>query len=429
MQTRLHHLDALRATAMLLGIVLHASLAYTGGPWIVRDDARGSFAAIFLAIHGFRMQLFFLLSGFFTALLWRRYGLAGMLRHRAARIALPLLIGMFTIVPAGWVVVNWAGAAQTFDGSMVTSATSAVTSTATSVATSSSASAATSSAVPERAHAPHPVAAVIWVLFRFPFFQHLWFLWFLCWMVAGFALVAWCAERGIGARLLATLHKRGPLVRTFVASAGALVWLVPLTALTFVVMDAMKAGPGFGADTSASLLPLPGVLLHYAVFFLVGALLFEIPDALHGFSRRWIIALVGAAVVFPIAVGFAMGAPWSHALVPVPVAHRGIAALGQALYAWLACIALLGLFARFVRHEWPVGRYLSDSAYWLYLAHLPLVIAGQILLRALPWPPLVKFVVLVVGSTAILLASYEWCVRRTWIGAMLNGRRVGRRAT
>ena len=81
MQTRFHHLDALRATAMLLGIVLHASLAYTGGPWIVRDEGHGGFAAVFFAIHGFRMQLFFLLSGFFTALLWRRLGLAGVLKQ------------------------------------------------------------------------------------------------------------------------------------------------------------------------------------------------------------------------------------------------------------------------------------------------------------------------------------------------------------
>ncbi len=401
MQTRLHHLDALRATAMLLGIVLHASLAYTGGPWIVRDEGHGAFGGVFLAIHGFRMQLFFLLSGFFTALLWRRLGLAGVLRQRAARIALPLLIGMFTIVPAGWAVMIWAGAAQAAD-----------------------ATASAAAAVPDTPRAPHPIAVAVWLLFRFPLFQHLWFLWFLCWMMTGFAVVAWCAERGPGARMVARLRAPGPLLRNVVGSSGALVWLVPLTALTFVVMDARKESAVFGADTSAGLLPLPGVLLHYAVFFLAGALLFEVPDALHGFARRWVLALVGAAVVFPLAVGFAMGAPWSHALVPVPAAHRGIASLGQALYAWLACIALLGLFARFVRAERPLHRYLADSAYWLYLAHLPLVIAGQILLRGLPWPPLVKFVVLVVGSTALLLASYQWCVRRTWIGVLLNGRRA-----
>jgi len=171
---------------MLLGIVLHASLAYTGGPWIVRDEGHGAFGGVFLAIHGFRMQLFFLLSGFFTALVWRRLGLAGLLRQRAARIALPLLIGMFTIVPAGWAVMIWAGSVRAAD------AAAAVPSADSSNAVG---------AAPDATPAPHPVAVAIWLLFRFPLFHHLWFLWFLCWMMAGFAIVAWCAERGPGARI------------------------------------------------------------------------------------------------------------------------------------------------------------------------------------------------------------------------------------
>jgi hypothetical protein len=111
-QQRLHHLDALRAAAMLLGIVLHASLAYTGGPWMVRDEGHWTFAVANFAIHGFRMPLFFLLSGFFTALLWKRHGIGGMLRNRAARIALPLAIALFTIVPLIWIVAIVAGAEQ-----------------------------------------------------------------------------------------------------------------------------------------------------------------------------------------------------------------------------------------------------------------------------------------------------------------------------
>ncbi len=61
------------------------------------------FDEFFYAVHGFRMPLFFLLSGFFTAMLWRRRGLSSLVRHRIRRIALPLAIGMVTVVPA----VNW----------------------------------------------------------------------------------------------------------------------------------------------------------------------------------------------------------------------------------------------------------------------------------------------------------------------------------
>jgi hypothetical protein len=243
-------------------------------------------------------------------------------------------------------------------------------------------------------------------------------------MMVGFALVAWCAERGLGRRVLLWIREPSAITRTFVGSMGALVWLVPLSAATYAVMDLSKNTPGFGADTSTGLIPLPGVLLHYALFFMMGALLFEVPDAMRGFSRRWGLALVGAIVLFPFAAGFALELPWSHAIVSNAGAHRVVAWTSQALYAWIASIALLGIFARFLGTERPSLRYLADSAYWLYLAHLPLVVAGQVLLRNVAWPPVVKFVVLTLVSTALLLASYEWCVRRTWIGVLLNGRRA-----
>jgi peptidoglycan/LPS O-acetylase OafA/YrhL len=102
---RLHHLDALRSFAMLLGIVLHASLSFIPFPWPVQDSEQNtSLYLVFYAIHGFRMPLFFLLSGFFTAMLWRKRGVLSLAKHRVKRVLLPLVIGCFTIIPA----TNWA---------------------------------------------------------------------------------------------------------------------------------------------------------------------------------------------------------------------------------------------------------------------------------------------------------------------------------
>ena len=71
--TRRHDLDALRALAMLLGIALHAALSFMDFPWVVQDRVRApEFGFVVSAIHGFRMPLFFMMSGFFTAMLWRR---------------------------------------------------------------------------------------------------------------------------------------------------------------------------------------------------------------------------------------------------------------------------------------------------------------------------------------------------------------------
>ena len=61
---RRYDLDALRATAMLLGIVLHAGLSFTPFPWAVQDERQsGFFWFLFAAIHGFRMPVFFVLNG------------------------------------------------------------------------------------------------------------------------------------------------------------------------------------------------------------------------------------------------------------------------------------------------------------------------------------------------------------------------------
>ncbi|MGB2985397.1 MAG: acyltransferase family protein [Phycisphaerae bacterium] len=117
MDTRRHDLDALRAFAVLLGIALHAALSFMAIPWVVQDrfcePALGFFVS---AIHGFRMPLFFLLSGFFTAMLWQKRGMVGLLQHRAKRVALPLVLGCVTVLPAMWVIVSWAGSGNTTFG-------------------------------------------------------------------------------------------------------------------------------------------------------------------------------------------------------------------------------------------------------------------------------------------------------------------------
>src|SRR4051794_23093757 len=92
--------DALRAGAMLLGIVLHASLSFFPSLWLVTDRQQDSaFGIVFSAIHGFRMPLFFVMSGFFSAMLLHRRGRGALVKHRYRRVFLPLMAGMVTVVP------------------------------------------------------------------------------------------------------------------------------------------------------------------------------------------------------------------------------------------------------------------------------------------------------------------------------------------
>jgi hypothetical protein len=92
---------------MLLGIALHGLLAYTGFPWAVQDVNQAPWlGAVFAMIHGFRMPLFFLVSGFFTAMLWRKRGLLSLMRHRFFRIFVPCMVGLITVIPT----MNWVSA-------------------------------------------------------------------------------------------------------------------------------------------------------------------------------------------------------------------------------------------------------------------------------------------------------------------------------
>ena len=68
-----------------------------------------------MAIHGFRMPLFFLMSGFFTAMLWRQRGLRALVRQRAQRLLLPLAIAMLTVIPLTWAAWGCAASASTVD--------------------------------------------------------------------------------------------------------------------------------------------------------------------------------------------------------------------------------------------------------------------------------------------------------------------------
>ena len=142
---RFHELDALRATAMLLGIVLHAFLFLIPQAWPIQhpDPPALLYWTALNAIHGFRMPVFFLLSGFFTAMLWERRGLRQLALHRAKRIALPLALGCITVIP----VNVWAFTEGRF-------------------------------------------AIAYWPFYWLHGFHHLWFLWMLLWLCAVFLVLA-----------------------------------------------------------------------------------------------------------------------------------------------------------------------------------------------------------------------------------------------
>ena len=110
-ERRFHGLDALRGFMMILGIVLHAALLYLTSPppaAPIPTDRNNAFVfdLVFDFIHDFRMPTFFVLAGFFTALLVQKRGVCGTLRNRASRIFLPLLAALVLILPPTLILMS-----------------------------------------------------------------------------------------------------------------------------------------------------------------------------------------------------------------------------------------------------------------------------------------------------------------------------------
>jgi len=460
---------------MLLGVFLHASLAYFPYPWPVQDaDQVPLLPLAYAVIHGFRMPLFFLLSGFFTMLLLRRRGVRALLTQRALRILLPLVLAAATILPLTSVVIRVAVdrgsaamvarnpltagilagdlgqvqaslseqpdlaapdaasgltpldlAAQAGDADIIAALLEAGAAVegrdqqggtplhsaafmgnvgivdlllahgadpaATNAAGQNPLEAMTSpasiavamrkflglspttadainrgrNAVRRRLAGLSPenrpatlldslsrryqsllassrftfsIAGVSLQLFETTILDHLWFLWYLTWLVGVFAVGELLGLSPCGR------HRW---------------WLLPATCLPASLMWSP-----FGPDTPLGLLPAPHLLVYYSCFFWFGAASYAAEGTATQLGRHWRVVLpLSLVVVFPAAIA--------------TIGNRPAAVVLQTAFAWGMSLSLIGLFHALLHRERPWVRWLSDASYWVYLLHLPLVIANQ----------------------------------------------------
>jgi hypothetical protein len=256
--------------------------------------------------------------------------------------------------------------------------------------------------------------AINWLLAIIPIFQHLWFLYYLVLLITGFALVTWVARK----------LNWTPLPAWIVDSPLRLLWLVPLTFVPqfFMVTD-------FGPDTAASPIPWPPMLAYYAVFFGFGALCHGQKAFENSIGRRWPVYILLALPALLLALhwyelrGGIFATSESKELSQL-LYNNLLCTLFTVLYAWLMIFGFIGLFRQFFSKGNRYIRYISDSSYWLYVMHLPPIMLLQIWMSGWPWPSAIKFLAICMVSTGVLLLIYEYAVRYTLIGTMLNGKKT-----
>ena len=371
---RFHYMDNLRALAMLAGVVFHAALAYSPlmhPVWPLADTGQAKAVDVVAwFFHLFRMPLFFVVAGFFAALLVARRGIGGLFRNRCLRVLLPLML----FLPLVLISMQWL----------------------------------TSNAVANVVH-PSPVLAWLrtWIdqhstMPSMPSWSHLWFLFYLLL----FTVLVWVGSafnlQRIGDRIMAL-------------PPTALVLLLPLPlAMSLAGTTVPWPAPEF-------LLPSLWALVFFGLYFALGYQLFRRPatiDHMNALAPVLLLgALVASAALFVTTEGFIAARAAS------PLQHVLHALLEAAAGLWMTLWCLLA-GKRWLDKKRATMRWLADASYWVYLVHLPLLFAIQYRLLDVPLHWTAKFTVSVLTTFALSLVSYQLLVRHTMVGTLLNGHRL-----
>ena len=172
-------------------------------------------------------------------------------------------------------------------------------------------------------------------------------------------------------------------------------------------------------DRHNSFLINPLKLLHHGMFFMVGSSLYRMRHDLSRLAGTGASYLVLSVPVFA-ARAWLLGRDWTSPLHgPEALA---LAALG-ALFSWLVVLGLIAAAMRLYRQPHLAVRYVVDGSYWVYLVHMPILGLMQVDLFRVPGHALWKCPLVLLGTLAIGLASYQTLVRHTPIGTGLHGYR------
>ena len=386
---RLHALDATRALALLLGIVLHATMSFFL-PIPAQDVSRsGALAAVFYVIHSFRMPLFFLVAGFFAHLLFHRLGARGFVKDRARRIVVPMTVGWLLLAPPIVAILIW-GAGRSFPDGV-------------------------------------PGGGDTTAMQVFPL-THLWFLYYLCLFYAATLVLRAGLVRFVdpAGRVRASIDRIvGFALRFFIAP---LVLAAPLC----LVLFSDQAWPvWFGIPTpDMGLTPKLPALVGFGTAFAMGWFVHRQTELLELWRRQWAVHLLLGAGLTVWCLSLVGTTPSADAfVVPGSPQMRLVYALAFTVSIWCWVFGLIGAAVRFCSKASPLRRYLADASYWFYLVHLPIVFGLQVLVMQWPLHWSLKFLLIVGVTLAVLFASYHFLVRSTLLGEILNGRRAPRRAT
>lgn len=359
---RRHHLDAIRVSAILLLIPYHAARYLQKGD----GDPRIVDAVVWF-VHTWHMPLFFAISGFLAASALRRSTAALQVRARFRRLGLPLVVGMLTVVPLANFFVIEAAALWPRKG-----------------------------AIP-----PDRQLEFANVFNLTP--RHLWFISYLL-VISLVAIGVWLAVQRAPRVGSAINRGFGRLLRSW--------WAVPVLASVSAAILVTKTGWVAGGSEANSLIPTPTLFAYFGFFFAFGWLLSGQANLIEDLKRgAWLRLGAGALIAVPGFLLFYNNGDFTGN-TGIPGALADIGALRfyglftVGIVCWLTLFGIWGVLARYVRKESRVLRYLADASFWIYLVHIPFLVALQSTLSTTGLPMPARWGLAVSGTLALALGTY-----------------------
>ncbi|MDP1560270.1 MAG: acyltransferase family protein [Pirellulaceae bacterium] len=390
---RIFYLDNLRALAMLLGVYLHGALAYaepSRSVWLATNPEGSVFVDVSIwFIHLFRMSLFFLLAGYFAQLVWERKGLKKFLLGRFLRIVVPFLLFYPVVLIAITIVIVFAMAYVTEPEGLM------------------SLVAAEGKKPVEERNSPQIGT------------MHLWFLYYLFMflVVSVSGSLAWRRFRP---------HPSDPKIALSWSESPSGSWAMASLLIAPLLLIPATWEAGSPMPATESFIPEWWPFAFYGLFYLAGAWLFRRERWLDAWQvHAWWITIASAVMFY---FYYTSLPPMKVELLEngkvelIGSQHLLSAVLTAYLSVWLTLLSILaGRHLLSARNS--LLSFVSDSAYWVYLLHLPMVLFWQTFLIPLPWSMWIKLAVVLLGTTIPCLVTYVVFVRYTPLGWLLHGKR------
>jgi glucan biosynthesis protein C len=323
-------------------------------------------------IHSFRMQIFFVVSGFFGAMLFYERKPLAMIKNRVSRIVYPFIVFVILL----WPLINFS---FTYTGFVFAGDPNAYQESLSLFS--------------------DPFNFIPQVTF------HLWFLYYLALILAVTSILAFGLKK---TPIITQALTKGfnwiiqkPVLRVF--------FFAMITGLVYLVMGISQV------ETSNSFTPDFNTFLYYFIFFIAGWFLFKSKEHLDSFKRLdWACSILGTVLFF----GYTLNASSFSFEMTILV---------KSLVVWLLIFGFTGLFLRYGSKHSARMRYISDASYWVYLVHLPIAAFIPALIFEWQVPAMLKFLTVLSMTSIICFATYHLFVRTTFIGKFLNGRKYSRK--